>query len=79
MALTMVNSIEKDEDVFIYAHGEVSEDVYLCIGEVTNVMSLEQAVEVVKLLKKVIKENSDMVAKRKEEFDEYNQNPDNGA
>jgi hypothetical protein len=48
-------------------------------GELAQILStqIDNVVDVVSVW--LIKLGSDMVAKRKEEFDEYNQNPDNGA
>ena len=48
-------------------------------GELAQILStqIDNVVDVVPVW--LIKLGSDMVAKRKEEFDEYNQNPDNGA
>ena len=48
-------------------------------GELAQILStqIDNVVDVVSIW--LIKLGSDMVAKRKEEFDEYNQNPDNGA
>lgn len=48
-------------------------------GELAQILStqIDNVVDVVSVW--LIKLGSDMIAKRKEEFDEYNQNPDNGA
>ena len=48
-------------------------------GDLAQILStqIDNVVDVVSVW--LIKLGSDMVAKRKEEFDEYNQNPDNGA
>jgi len=48
-------------------------------AELAQILStqIDNVVDVVSVW--LIKLGSDMVAKRKEEFDEYNQNPDNGA
>ena len=48
-------------------------------AELAQILStqIDNVVDVVSIW--LIKLGSDMVAKRKEEFDEYNQNPDNGA
>ena len=48
-------------------------------AELAQILStqIDNVVDVVSVW--LIKLGSDMIAKRKEEFDEYNQNPDNGA
>ena len=56
----------KDEDLSV--DGELAQILSTQIDNVVDVVSVW-----------LIKLGSDMVAKRKEEFDEYNQNPDNGA
>jgi len=56
----------KDDDVSV--DGELAQILSTQIDNVVDVVSVW-----------LIKLGSDMVAKRKEEFDEYNQNPDNGA
>ena len=56
----------KDEDLSV--DGELAQILSTQIDNVVDVVSVW-----------LIKLGSDMIAKRKEEFDEYNQNPDNGA
>jgi hypothetical protein len=45
MALTSWNSIKADEDVFIHAFQD-DQDIFLTIGGVTNVVTIEQAVKI---------------------------------
>jgi hypothetical protein len=46
MALTSWNNTVKDEDVFIHAFQGDEQDIFLTIGGVTNVVTIEQAVKI---------------------------------